>query len=234
MARKRIGEILIEAGVIDETRLRAALIEQQRWGGPLGRLLVEMKIVDETSMVHALSRQLAVPAVDLDAQAIPAAVIALVPGELCEQHSLVPFATQMKFLDVAMADPTNSGILDELQIRTHLNVRPHLAGPKAIERAIGRYYQRGFNLAARSGSIQSRGPEIDIDPPGPPGLENEVEALQARVSKLETLQARDEDVLRKVLGLLVEKGVARREDILARIKGERPPRGAAVVIGGVR
>jgi type IV pilus assembly protein PilB len=218
MPRKRIGELLIEEGVIDETRLRAALIEQRRWGGPLGRLLVEMKIVDEASMVGALSRQLGVPAVDLDAVTIPPAVIALVSGELCEQHSLVPFATQMKFLDVAMADPTNSGILDELQIRTHLNVRPHLAGPKAIERAIGRYYKRGFNLAARSGSIQSRGPEIDIDPPGPPGLEHEIAALQARVSQLETLLARDEDVLRKVLGLLVEKGAASREEILERIK----------------
>jgi hypothetical protein len=71
-------------------------------------------------------------------------VLELVPGEFAEQNSLVPFAQPMKFLDVAMAEPTNQGVVDELRIRTQLNIRPYLAGPKAIERAIGKFYRRGF------------------------------------------------------------------------------------------
>ena len=47
MARKKLGEILIQAGVIDENKLRAALSEQARWGGPLGRILVDMRIISE-------------------------------------------------------------------------------------------------------------------------------------------------------------------------------------------
>jgi len=207
MARKKIGEILIEEGVLDETRLRAALIEQQRWGGPLGRLLVDMKLIDERTLVDAMSRQLHIPQVDLDATEIPRAVTDLVPGDLAEQHSVMPFAQPMKFLDLAMADPTNLGIVDELQIRTRLNVRPHLAGPKAIERAIARYYGRGIAVGG-----MARRP-IDLEP-----ANAEVMALQKRVSQLEALVQRDEAVLRKVLALLVEKGVATREEIVELLK----------------
>jgi hypothetical protein len=128
MARKKIGEMLLEEGVLDETRLRAALIEQQRWGGPLGRLLVDMKLIDERTLVDALSRQLNIPTIDLDVGEIPRPVLDLVPGELAEQYSLVPFDAPMKFLDLAMADPTNLGVLDELQIRTRRNIRPTSPG----------------------------------------------------------------------------------------------------------
>jgi hypothetical protein len=51
----------------------------------------------------------------------------------------------MMFLDVAMTDPTNTTVIDELRTRTKLNIRPALAGPKMIERAIGKYYGRGFS-----------------------------------------------------------------------------------------
>ena len=59
--RRRLGELLIEAGVLDPTQLQAALAEQKKWGGKLGRTLVEMGFVDEDSMVRALSRQLKLP-----------------------------------------------------------------------------------------------------------------------------------------------------------------------------
>jgi type IV pilus assembly protein PilB len=249
MARKKIGEILVGAGVLDETRLRAALGEQQRWGGPLGRILVEMKLVDENVLVEALSRQLSVPVVDLDSMTVANDVLALVPGDLCEQYSIVPFAQPMKFLDIAMADPTQAGVLDELQIRTHLNVRPHIAGPKQIERAIYRFYQRGVSSTAQRRGAGSTTPpfsggqrgSIEIDAghaggapmeivrsivrdedgaalPVQPGRDAEVSALQQRVSRLEALVARDENVLRKVLSLLVDKGIATREEILERLK----------------
>lgn len=227
MARKKLGEILIAEGVLDETRLRAALIEQQRWGGPLGRLLVDMNLIEESILVGALSRQLGIPSVDLDAIDVPSNVCALVPGDLCEHHSIMPFAQPLKFLDVAMADPTNLGITDELQIRTKLNVRPHLAGPKAIERAIARYYGRGFAVSRR---ISREPAHVDdsmeiihsdsgiTTGPLDAGRDAEIAALQQRVSRLEALVDRDEAVLRKVLALLVDKGVASRDEIVERLK----------------
>jgi len=270
MARKKLGEMLVEAGVLSEQGLRMALNEQRRWGGTLGRTLVDMKLVSEVELVRVLSMQLNLPTVDLDAIEIHSTVLDLVPGELAEQYSLVPFAQPMKFLDVAMADPTNLGIIDELRIRTQLNIRPYLAGPKMIERALAKHYRRGFGrMIRRQGEVpldiagdtvslgggpqherpddaeieaarrreglrpapkKTRPPplEVPIAPPpgpdvlvGPPPLVNrdaEIDALQDRISNLEALVARDEDVLRKLLSLLVEKGVATREEILEAIR----------------
>jgi hypothetical protein len=270
MPRKKLGEMLVEAGVLSEHGLRMALNEQRRWGGTLGHRLVDMKLVSESELVRVLSTQLSLPTVDLDNLDIHPTVLELVPGELAEQFSLVPFAQPMKFLDVAMADPTNLGIIDELRIRTQLNIRPYLAGPKMIARALAKHYGRGFGRPLRrgdeaipletgdtitldaSGSQSSsldpaeierarrreglrpaprspRPPPLDAPltpaapsgPVGPPPLTSrdaEIDALQDRISALEARVARDEDVLRKLLGLLVEKGVATREEILERIR----------------
>jgi type IV pilus assembly protein PilB len=244
MARKRLGEILIQAGVLDDSKLRVALGEQRRWGGPLGRILVDLKLVSEEAMVQALSQQLNFPTVSLDQLKIRGEVLDLLPSELAEQHSAIPFNVQGKFLDVAMADPTNLGIIDELRIRTRLNVRPYLAGPKSIERALARCYGRGLatleltygpgpDPAGSSSGRQSRMIEIETDPGrhGGPGSEpiaplplasegqgREIAVLQARVQHLEALVARDEEVLRKLLTLLIEKGVASREEILDKIR----------------
>jgi type II secretory ATPase GspE/PulE/Tfp pilus assembly ATPase PilB-like protein len=227
-----------------------------------------MKLITEEAMVQALSHQLNFPLIhNLDQRHIDSEVLDMVPAELAEQHSVVPFNVQGKFLDVAMSDPTNLGIIDELRIRTRLNVRPYLAGPKAIERAIARHYGRGIAtinfgtspldndpntappqgmrmLEAGSDNALRPAPPVTIQPapasqssaPSAAAARRaqqfdmnedlrreqeqtrEIQALQARVQHLEALVARDEDVLRKVLGLLIEKGLATREEILERIK----------------
>ena len=258
MARKKLGEMLVEAGVLTEQGLRAALNEQRRWGGTLGSKLVEMKLVPEAELVRVLSLQLSMPTIDLEKLEIPPDVLTLVPAELAHEHYLMPFAQPMKFLDVAMADPTSLGVLDELRIRTQLNIRPYLAGPRMIERALARYYPRGFGRmhrpdiavplvegndvmdapAAIPTGIRDAFPRqrprqtsASLAPPpptpgapslpGPPPIASrdaEIDALQDRISRLEALVARDEEVLRKLLALLVEKQVATREEILERIK----------------
>jgi hypothetical protein len=151
MARKKLGEMLVEAGVLSEQSLRMALAEQRRWGGTLGKTLVEMKVLSEAELVRVLSQQLGVEPVDLDHLDIHPTVLELVPGEFAEQNSVVPFNQPMKFLDVAMAEPTNIGVIDELRIRTQLNIRPYIAGPKMIERALAKHYRRGFGRMLQRG-----------------------------------------------------------------------------------
>lgn len=252
MARKRLGEILVAAGVLDETRLRAALVEQRRWGGHLGRILIDMKLISEEVLVQALSQQLNFPAINLDNRQIDDATLDLISGELAEEHSIMPFATEGKFLDVAMTDPTNLGIVDELRIRTQLNVRAYLAGPNMIQRALSKYYGRG-NI----GGFDVRSVGLGLDPSVQGAAENIIDLgggeplqtvdpmsaaqrraqavaltrddgdrdqniaianLQERMAALEALVQRDEDVIRKLMGLLVQKGVASRDEILNSIK----------------
>jgi hypothetical protein len=123
MPRKRLGTMLIEAGAISEDALRHALVEQKRWGRSLGQTLVELKLVSEAELLHVLSQQLGVPVVEIDLIDVPFAVLELVPAAFAQEHDLVPFATQLKFLDVAMADPADTQAIDQLQLKTKLNVR---------------------------------------------------------------------------------------------------------------
>ena len=92
MARKKLGDLLREAGVIDEVQLSAALGQQRQWGGRLGSILVQMNLVGEAELMEAISRQLALPSVILAACVIPVDVLTLVPQELCERHLLLPWA----------------------------------------------------------------------------------------------------------------------------------------------
>ncbi|MFT3693920.1 MAG: hypothetical protein QM831_12315 [Kofleriaceae bacterium] len=165
MAKKRLGEMLIEAGLLSEQALRVALKEQQRFGGSLGRTLVELKLVLESELVRVLAAQLRVPAIDLDAIEIPQSVLAFVSADMADLHGLVPFGQPMKFLDVAMTDPTNQTAIDELRMRTKLNIRPALAGPKMIERAIGKYYGRGFSrfYGDIALALDTVGPELEVE-----------------------------------------------------------------------
>lgn len=229
MARKKLGEMLIEAGVLTESQLRDALLEQRRWGGTIGRMLVEKRFIREADLVAVLSQQFNVPVVDLDRLAIPRAVLELVPGDLAHELSVVPFAQPMKFLDVAMAEPNNAGVIDELRIRTQLNIRPHLAGPKSLERALAKYYLRNFGPPRIGGdAVEIDGHGVDTlisekgvrprSAPLPTVRDSEIDALQHRMSRLEALISRDEEVLRKLLGLLIAKGVATRDEILEAIR----------------
>lgn len=242
--RKQLGQMLIEAGAIDEAKLRAALVDQRRWGRPLGRTLVELRLIREEDLVRVLGQQLGLPSVDLDKVTVPKAVVDLVPATLAFEHNIMPFAQPMKFLDVAMLDPTNLGVVDELRIRTQLNIRAYLAGPKMIERALVKYYGAASSHTAPdydlpidiSGSRLAPPPDALRPSAAPPKTrhhdllagsvsidlgggdrDQEIDALQQRISKLEALVARDEDVLRKLLSLLIEKGLATREEILARL-----------------
>ncbi len=219
--------MLVEAGLLDAVGLRRALNEQRRWGGQLGTVLVDLKLVSEEALVAALSRQLNFPVVRLDELEVSEDVLALVPSELAERHQIVPFAKQGKFLDVAMSDPTNLGVIDELRIRTQLNVRTYLAGPKSIERGLARFYGTStghLGLSFRPRDMREEDFDIDVEVEDRAATvrtlerEQEILALQDRLSTLEALVSRDEDVIKKLLGLLVDKGIASREEILERIK----------------
>ncbi len=154
--REKLGEILIKAGLLDEAGLQRALNEQQRWGGQLGRYLVELGLVSEETLVRALSSQYKLPAVALDPPRLSVAVGRLVPKELCERNNLVCFRADptKKFLDIAISDPSNADALEDVRVATRCNVRPHIAAPSAIDKAISLIFYGDVTL----------GNEVDLSP----------------------------------------------------------------------
>ncbi|MEZ4332914.1 MAG: hypothetical protein R3F35_14220 [Myxococcota bacterium] len=142
--RPRVGEILLEAGIIDEMQLAAALGEQTRWGRRLGMTLVKLGMVQEGQLVRALARQFDMPVASLAGKKIAPEVIALVPARVAIDHTVIPLFTKKDGpkgqLFLGMEDPSDLGVLDDLAFRTGMAIRPVMVGPTELGEAIDRYY----------------------------------------------------------------------------------------------
>ena len=138
--------MLLEAGIVDGTQVQAALGHQRRWGGRIGQALVDLKMATEEQIVSALAAKLGFERVALDqVEYGPGLELALrlVPHEFAERNQLLPFSADTKNLLVAMADPSNVGVIDELAFRTGRRVRMAIAGDREIASAIRRLYLAG-------------------------------------------------------------------------------------------
>jgi hypothetical protein len=149
MAQIKLGELLIKANVLQESQLKAALAEQAKWGGKLGEILVRMSLVSEDILVRALSKQLGMPAVNLDAvQMVPPHVKAKISSQTARDFSVLPLQLRDdgKTLVVAMSDPLNVRMLDELRAVTKCRIVPNVAGRSSIARAFSRIYEENAEL----------------------------------------------------------------------------------------
>ncbi|MEQ9500493.1 MAG: hypothetical protein RIT81_26700 [Deltaproteobacteria bacterium] len=138
--RIRLGELLVRAGVIDELKLKAALSEQQKWGGRLGKILVDMSFVSEDLLVKALSKQLGVSRATFTSGPLPAEIVEKIDIQFAKANELCPEAydENRRVLVVATADPTNVTAMDELRFRTGLKIETTIAGHREIEAAIAK------------------------------------------------------------------------------------------------
>jgi type IV pilus assembly protein PilB len=117
---KRLGELLLMIGAVEERDLEEALA-QQRQGERLGELLVRGRRVCENDVVFALAMQLGVPMlIDLDHRMIPPSVLTLLPHDFCERFGAVPFNREQRQVHVAMCDATNRMLVSEIGRRTGL------------------------------------------------------------------------------------------------------------------
>jgi type IV pilus assembly protein PilB len=146
--RPKVGQILVQAGIIDQFQLNAALGEQARWGRPLGATLIKLGFVEELELVRALASQLDMPVASLDGKRIHPDVLALIPGDIAERHMVIPLFVkkegEIEFLYVGVEDPGNLEVLDDLAFRTGKQIRPVMVGPSELWEGIDRYYRREF------------------------------------------------------------------------------------------
>lgn len=142
--KKRLGDILIDAGVLTTEQLMNALEKQKETKQKLGNLLIESGATSEDAIARALSEQLEMELVTLQGMRIPSEVINLIPDSaLLKKYNMIPFefdAANSGYLKVAMADPMDLGAIDDLSIVTNLMVDPAVATPTDIRMAIDRYY----------------------------------------------------------------------------------------------
>jgi len=157
MATIKLGELLIKANVLQESQLKAALAEQQKWGGKLGEILVRMSLVTEELIVKALSKQLGIQTANLDSvQGIPPHVKAKIPVQMARDYMALPvqLRDEGKTLVIAMADPQNVEQIDSLRAVSKCRIVPQLAGRTALARAFARFYEGEADLSDFEGSFK--------------------------------------------------------------------------------
>jgi hypothetical protein len=141
-AKKRLGELLIEAGVIDATQLKAALGHQRQWGIRLGQSLVDLKLATEHDVVKVLAKRFGFEVARLDQIEAYAhqQALSLVPREFAVKNNVFPLAADTATLSVAMADPTNLSVVDELRFRSGRRVKVSIGGDREVAAAIQAAY----------------------------------------------------------------------------------------------
>src|SRR3990170_4100910 len=137
---KRIGEILIEAGLINNTQLDESLAISKRTGVRLGKVLIKMGAVTEQDLARALAQQYGIPYISLSEVIIDPGTIRQIPEALARRHSIIPFVKDETGLKVAMFDPVDVLAMDDLKKAINLPLHPHVASEGDIQKAIDQYY----------------------------------------------------------------------------------------------
>ena len=138
--RKRIGERLIEEGVIDHPQLQHALKVQKEDGGKTVEILVKLGYLDKAKVSQFLSSQPGVPSINLGNCRIAPELCTLVPREFAVENELFPIDKLGKLLTVGMAFPLDSATIEKLEKITGLKVKALLCRPDDIQDAFNQYY----------------------------------------------------------------------------------------------
>jgi type IV pilus assembly protein PilB len=137
----RLGEILLREGLVTRDQLAQALAEQKNTKHRLGYVLVKLGLVQELEITKVLARQYRMPAVDLTRFEVDPKIIKLVPAEMATKSVVLPLKREGRTLTVAMADPTDLGLLEDLKFITRFDLFPVIAGEYTLRNLIEKYYE---------------------------------------------------------------------------------------------
>lgn len=138
--QKKIGEMLIEAGLITPGQLDEALKRQSDRGGKIVTVLMGLGYITADAFMRWLSKNRSAPSIDIMNYEVPREVVALVPKEIARGKELCPIDKMGSLLTVAMMCPFDTATIEELHQKTGLRIKPVLCSAEDIENAVRRYY----------------------------------------------------------------------------------------------
>jgi type IV pilus assembly protein PilB len=141
--KKRIGELLVESGIITRDDFEQILVAQKGSNKRIGELVVEKGICSEYDIAAALSSQLGMPCIDLKTATVEPAAIEIISETLAHKHQIVPIYVRGRDLHVAMADPFSHDALEDVQFATGYRIQPYISTYSDIFWAIEKYYHKG-------------------------------------------------------------------------------------------
>jgi len=146
MSNGRLGDRLIQEGLITKAQLDKALEEQKRTGGLIGSNLIKLGYINEQDLLHFLSKQFGFPTVDLTKLEVTADLLKLVPLEVVEKHNVLPVSREGSTLVIATSDPTNYLVIDDIKFLTGYNIDVVVAEETTLRDSINRYYDQSASL----------------------------------------------------------------------------------------
>ena len=162
--RKRIGEILIERGKLDQVNLERALRLQAESGERLGSLLVTLGLCAQRDVAEALAHQLALPLVDANGYPEFPILEERVSARFLREARALPVREDEAELGLAMADPTDAYTIGAFEMVTGRAVRPMVAIPTELEAALERLYGAGKSAVGQLiGDVETRPDELTFD-----------------------------------------------------------------------
>jgi type IV pilus assembly protein PilB len=138
---ERIGDLLVREGLISREQLQKALDEQRQSGTRVGYNLVKLGFIEENQLTRTLARQFKMPAVDLSKFEVDTKIIKLIPTDLATKNLVLPLKRDGRTLTVAMADPTNLGVIEDLKFITRYDIFPVIAGEFTLRNVIEKHYE---------------------------------------------------------------------------------------------
>src|SRR5881396_3735965 len=188
---KKLGEILVEEGLISADQLERALLEQSRTDQLLGRILIDLKMVRESDLMAALAKQIGFRFVDLNDFQIDGGAAMLIPEQVARRYRALPIGYEDSRLLVAMADPANLFALDDIRTITGMDVQPVVATAADIEAAIRKY-------SRMDESVQKMASEASAD------AEEDLRELERAAAAIE------EGPIVKMVNLLISQAISDR------------------------
>lgn len=138
--KRRLGNILVNAGKITSYQLQEALKSQKSLGKKLGEILVDNKIITEDEIIESIEQQTGIKKVDLNTIDFDRKAITLIPQNLCKKYVLIPFGFENNKIKVALADPLNIFAIDDVAISTGFEIESFISKKEDIKKFIGIYY----------------------------------------------------------------------------------------------
>ena len=187
--KKRLGDLLVDAGVITQDQLMQALQIQktEKKGDRLGVVLIDLGMTDEKQIMDALKKQLKIQSVDLSTIRIPEEITRLVEESVLRKYMLIPFQFNEKnpnLLKVAMSDPMDIRAMDDISIITGCQVERYVAATSDIAAAIDRYYGNAEALRVAEQYTREREEQAKARAAVEPGSGEESSVQQAPIVKL--------------------------------------------------
>jgi type IV pilus assembly protein PilB len=144
-----LGELLVQEKLLNKEQLKEVQDFQKKNDVSTGTAVISLGYISEEDMAQALSRQLGYPYINLDQFEVYPDVINLIPVEIAKKYLIMPIHRIRSFLTLAMVDPTDLDIIEDIRFRTGLSIQPVIASETGITNAIKKYYGSSDSLRVK-------------------------------------------------------------------------------------